>query len=302
MSPQSETARAVILMTAAMAAFTVNDACMKAVTATLPLYQTIFLRNLVAAAAIAIIAYRTGGLRLRLPGRDARYVGLRLVGEVGSTLTFLTALKHMPLASLSAIMQSMPLAVVMAAALFLGERIGWRRLTAIGIGFAGVLLIVRPGTEGFDRWSVLGLVCVGFVVLRDLSTRNISARVSSQTVAFFAATSVTVAAGLAVPFTGWESPTGAEALLIMGAAAFLILGYLTVVGATRGGDIGTVAPFRYTALIFAILLGFAVFGDLPDAMTLAGSALIVASGLYALYRSRRLSARPPADADQPPPA
>lgn len=279
------------MMTAAMAAFTVNDTSMKAVTATLPLYQSIFLRGLLATIAIGFIAWQTGGLRIRLPRRDAKVLGLRLLGEVGSTLTFLTALKHMPLANLSAIMQSVPLALTLVAAVFLGHGIGWRRMTAICVGFIGVLMIVRPGTDGFDRWSVVGLVSVALVVLRDLSTRHLSSDVPSQTVAFFAAASVTVVAGLVVPFSGWRTPTPAEALLITGAAVFLILGYLTVVGATRTGDIGTVAPFRYTALVFAIILGFAIFGDLPDGLTLGGSALIIGSGIYTLYRARRAGAR-----------
>jgi drug/metabolite transporter (DMT)-like permease len=281
--------RAAILMTVGMAAFTVNDTCMKAVTATLPLYQSIFLRGLVATVAIAAIARATGGLRLRLGARDTRMIGLRMMGEIGSTVAFLTALKHMPLANLSAIVQSMPLALTLAAAALLGEGIGWRRLTAIAVGFLGVLLIVRPGTEGFDRFSVLGLVCVALVVLRDLSTRFVSPAVSSQTVALFASASVTLSSALVLPFTEWHPPTGREVALLVGASGFLILGYLTVVIASRRGDIGVVAPFRYTALLFAILLGWAIFGQLPDSLTVAGGALIVASGIYTLYRSRRVA-------------
>ena len=305
MTDQSSNLRAAILMTVGMAAFTVNDTCMKAVTATLPLYQSIFLRGLIATMAIAVIARGAGALQWRMSRRDVGFVGLRLVGEVGSTVTFLTALKHMPLANLSAIMQSMPLALTLAAAVVLREGIGWRRLSAISLGFAGVLLIVRPGTEGFDRFSVLGLLCVALVVLRDLATRFVSSAVSSQTVALCASASVTLSAALVLPFTEWHPPTLREGLLLAGAAGFLILGYLTVVAATRGGDIGVVAPFRYTALLFAILLGWAIFGTLPDGLTLLGGALIVISGIYTLYRSRRVAPRTIAadpEGDTPPPA
>jgi drug/metabolite transporter (DMT)-like permease len=305
MSDPSSNLRAAVLMTFGMAAFTVNDTCMKAATATLPLYQAIFLRGLIATLAIAVIAGASRGVQWRMSRRDAGFVSLRLVGEVGSTITFLTALKHMPLANLSAIMQSMPLALTLAAAVILREGIGWRRLSAIALGFLGVLLIVRPGTEGFDRWSVLGLVCVLLVVLRDLSTRFVSSAVSSQTVALCASASVTLSAALVLPFTDWHAPTLREGMLLAGAAGFLILGYLTVVAATRGGDIGAVAPFRYTALLFAIALGWAIFGTLPDALTLLGGAMIVVSGIYTLLRSRRVAPRTVAAApegDTPPPA
>ena len=172
--PQSDNARGALFMSVAMTAFTVNDACMKAVTETLPLYQAIL-----CTAALIVIALRMGGLRISVEPGDRKWLILRTLGEVGGTLTFLTALSHMPLANISAIMQFLPLAVTLAAALFLHEPIGWRRLLAILFGLAGVLLIVRPGTEGFDRWALMGLASVGCVVLRDLATRRSLPRLRS---------------------------------------------------------------------------------------------------------------------------
>lgn len=287
----SENARGALWMSIAMAAFTLNDTCMKAVTASLPLYQSIFLRGLAATLAIAIIGLRSGTLRLNIPREDLRWLGLRTVGEIGSTVTFLTALRHMPLANLSAIMQSLPLAVTLGAALWLNQPVGWRRLTAIGVGFLGVLFIIRPGTEGFDRWALLAVISVAFVVLRDLSTRCMSSGLTSVTVAFSAATSVTLTALAVLPFSGWRAPAPAEWTLIAGAASFLIAGYIIIVMATRTGEIGFVAPFRYTSLVFAIVLGWGVFDQFPDAVTLVGSGIVIATGLYTFHRDRRLAAR-----------
>ena len=283
----SDTTRGALYMSLAMAAFTVNDTCMKSVTAEMPLYQAITLRGIVTMIALFIIARQRGGLRLGMARGDARLLGWRTLGEVGGTLTFLTALRHMPLANLSAIMQSLPLAVTLSAAIALHEPVGWRRMAAIATGFLGVLMIVRPGTEGFDIWSLIALGSVAFVVLRDLTTRRLSSAVPSVTVAFLAATAVTASGVALSPLSGWVAVQPAAAVLLLAAGGFLIVGYLSVVMAMRVGDIATVAPFRYTALIFAIALGWIIFGHLPGPMTLAGAAIIVASGIYTFYRERK---------------
>jgi len=285
----SSNMRGAALMTAAMVAFTCNDAFMKAATVTLPVFEAIVLRGLLTTVALVVIAWRTGALRLRVEAADRGWIGLRILGEVSSTFTFLLALKHMPLANLSAILQFLPLAVTLAAALAFGEKVGWRRLSAILVGFAGVMLIVRPGTDGFDRWAVLGLLSVAGVVVRDLATRRISPDVPSQTVALWAALSVTVAAALVLPFSEIQPVTPRHAMQIAGASAFIIFGYLTVVMAMREGDVSIIAPFRYTSLVAAILLGWAVFGQWPDNLTLIGSAVVVATGIYTFQRERKLA-------------
>ncbi|AWD22463.1 DMT family transporter [Fuscovulum blasticum] len=284
----TDNARGVVLMNIAMAAFTLNDTAMKAAMQTLPLYQAIGLRGILSTLAIALIGLRLGALTLRLPKRDLGYVAIRTFAEVASTLTFLAALVHMQIANLSAIMQALPLAVTLAAAVFLGEAIGWRRALAIGVGFVGVLIIIRPGTEGFDRWSVLGIVSVAFVVLRDLSTRKMSRAVPSVTVAVAASAAVMLVGLTGATVEGWQTVTPKEAMLILFAGVALIAGYLSVVATMRVGDIGAVAPFRYMALLWAILMGWLAFGNLPDTWTLIGSALVVASGLFTLLRERRL--------------
>lgn len=286
--PLSENARGAIYMSVAMTAFTVNDACMKAVTQALPLYQAMFLRGVFATIALLAIGWHMGSLRFAMQASDRKWLFLRTLGEVGGTLTFLSALRHMPLANLSAILQFLPLAVTLAAALLLREPVGWRRFTAIAVGFAGVLLIVRPGTAGFDRWALVGIASVAFVVLRDLTTRRMSSALPSVTVAVTAAVSVTLTGAALVPFGGWAPVGAAEAALVATAATCLIAGYLLIVMAMRVGEISLVAPFRYTALIAAIGLGWAAFGQLPDTLTLAGAGIVILTGIYSFHRERRL--------------
>lgn len=293
----SDNLRGVAYMCLSMLAFTANDTFMKSVTAEVPLFQVIFLRGVVAIAGLVVMGLVTGAFRQRLKGGDWGLIALRSVAEIFATLTFLTALLHMQLANLSAIMQALPLAVTLGAALVFGDRIGWRRMTAILVGFIGVMIIIRPGTAAFDVWSLLGVASVLCVVVRDLSVRRLGPHVPSIIVALGAAVVVAVMGlgfaplqGVAMfdGMTGWQELTGSQTLRVLGAGAFLIVGYLCAVTAMRFGDIGVVAPFRYTSLLWAILLGFAAFGNLPDGWTLVGAAIVVGSGIYTLLRERKL--------------
>jgi len=284
----SDNTRGALLMAASMAGFTINDTFMKAVTATLPLYQTIGLRGLIAVAGLGLLVLATGAFRVRLSRRDGGLILLRSLADVAATILFLEALLRMELANLSAILQALPLLITLGAALVYGERIGWRRMSAILAGLVGVLIIIRPGTEGFDRWALLGLASVACVVVRDLTVGKVQGKVPSALVALGAAVAVTLMGWTGAAVQGLAPVSAAEAAKVLGAGLFLIVGYLTSVMAMRQGDIGLVAPFRYTSLIWAILLGFLVFGDLPDGWTLVGAAIVVAAGLFTLWRERRL--------------
>ncbi|MGL4237908.1 DMT family transporter [Tabrizicola sp.] len=289
--PLSENLRGILLMCASMAAFTINDTFMKSVTETLPLYQAIGLRGLITVTGLTILAIATGAFRFRLSPRDRGLILLRSLAEIAATILFLEALLRMPLANLSAIMQALPLAITFGAALVFGDKIGWRRMTAILAGLVGVLIIIRPGTEGFDRWALLGVGSVLCVVVRDLSVRPIQGQVPSALVALGAATAVATMGWIGTGLQGWHAPTAWEATLVLGAGLFLIVGYLSSVAAMRHGDIGLVAPFRYTSLLWAIVLGLLVFGDLPDGWTLIGAAIVVGAGLFTLWRERNLRRR-----------
>lgn len=288
--PLSDNLRGALFMNIAMAAFTVNDMFMKLITQDLPLFQAIAMRGALTVVALAALVLFTARGRFALPRKDGVIVTIRAVAEVAATFTFIAALMHMPLANLSAILQALPLLVTLAAAVFFGDRIGWRRATAIGIGFIGVLIIIRPGTVGFDVWSLVGLASVATVVVRDLSTRQLSRAVPSVTVAFWTSALLTLTSGVLSMGQGWIMPQTSTLLMIPAAAIGVVLGYLTVIRAMRVGDIGFVAPYRYTALLWAVALGWLAFGDLPDGWTLAGSGIVVATGIFTIWRERKVRA------------
>ena len=293
-------------MTGAMASFTLNDAFMKALGDDLPLFQALFLRGVGVTLFLIALTWGMGQMRLRASARasarDWRLMGLRAVSEMGSAWFFITALFHMPFANISAILQSLPLTVTLAGALFLGERIGWRRMTAILVGFGGVLLIVRPGTEGFDIYAIYGLATVACVTLRDIVSRMMSPALPSLMVASVSAVGVTGFAAVGALFVDWQPVDGAAAVNLAGAMVFVIGGYICSVAAMRVGELGFVAPFRYTSLVIALVLGALVFGTFPDPVTLVGAAIVVTTGLYTLYREgrmrRRLAATASARPDQ----
>ena len=280
--------RGALLMMGAMAAYVLNDATIKALAEGLPTFQVVALRGVAATAALAVLARATGAWRLPIPPADRRGVALRCAAEVAAFVPFVLALTHMPLADVTAILQAVPLTITAAGAVFLGEAVGWRRWTAIGVGFAGVLLIVQPGGTGFSPWSGLALVTVAMVTLRDLVTRRLSRDVPSLKVATFTAAAVGgLGAALSLD-TPWQTVGGAQAGLILGAALFILGGYVLSVMAVRVGEIAVVSPFRYTALVWGAVLGFAVFSEVPDAATLAGGALVAATGLYTIWREGRV--------------
>lgn len=287
----SDNARGALLMNVAMIAFTLNDTAMKAVMQQVPMFQAMTLRGVLSTAALAFIAWRMGAFAITIAPRDRRFIGLRAVFEVASTLAFFAALRNMPLANLSAIMQALPLVVTLVAAVVLGESVGWRRTLAIMAGFLGVLIIIRPGAEGFSIWAGVGLLAMLAVAVRDIVTRQMSRAIPSTFVAATASLAVLVTGLAGTAFEGWQPVAFREALLILFSAGMLIVGYLTIVAAMRVGDIGVVAPYRYMALVWAILLGWMIFGTLPDGLTLIGAGIVVASGIYTLLREAGLRRR-----------
>ncbi len=282
--------RSALLLVAGTAAFTLSDVFMKLLATELPLMQTVALRGVLVTAGFLAIAAPSGALSVRLARGDAVLVALRAVAEVATAFFFLTALAHLPLANLTAILQALPLTVTLAAAVFLGEPVGWRRLTAVLVGLAGVMLIVRPGPEGFSLHALYGLASVVCITFRDIATRRLSAAVPSLLVALVTAGSVTLAAAAAAVAGEWVDPTPAAAGMILGAAVAVFAGYLLSVMAMRRAELGFLSPFRYTGLVWALALGLVVFGDWPDALTLLGAAIVVATGLYTFHRERARAA------------
>jgi drug/metabolite transporter (DMT)-like permease len=273
-------------MAVGMAGFTMNDTITKAVSSEMNFGQMMLVRGLFAIVLIAALAWHQGALR---PLRTllVKPVALRVAGEVGGTVSFLAAIVHLPLANTAAIFQALPLAITLGAALLFGEPVGWRRWLAITAGFVGVLIIVRPGAEGFNQFSLFALISVIFCAVRDLATRRIPAPIPSLFITLLTTVTVTISgAAIVFPLGGWTPPSGRALGLLALAAVLLLIGYQCVIMALRSGDISAVAPFRYSALLWAMLLGYLVFGDVPDAMMVTGASIIVLSGLYAFYRER----------------
>ena len=277
------------LMTCCVLAYVLNDAVMKLLFADIDFFQAIFLRGLVSLPPLLILAFMTKTLLQKYSTKNQRLIIIRILAEIGTTVTFLTALKHMPLANVTAILQSLPLAITMAAAIFLGEPVGWRRWSAICVGFTGVLIIIRPGLAGFNSYSLLALAAVILLTVREISTRQLDNKVPTVTVALSTTLGITAFAALMLIGTEWADINFASWSLIIAAAAAVTVATLLSVVAMRTGDIGFVSPFRYTSLIGAIGLGVLLFGDWPDGITLLGAGIIAFAGIYSLYREQILN-------------
>ncbi|WP_335949828.1 DMT family transporter [Salipiger bermudensis] len=291
MAQLSDNTRGALLMMASMAAFTLGDTCVKAIGEAISLSQLLVIRGFFASLFIALLAWRLNALRFDLPRRDWALVLTRAVAEVCSTYFFLTALRQMPLANVTALLQMLPLTLTLGSAVFFGESVGWRRWLAIAAGFAGMLLIVRPGTEGFNLYSILALIAVAFVTLRDLVTRRMSPAVPSLTVTLVSSVAVFLFALTMSLGQAWEPITPRLGLLLAGTTLFIIAGYSLSVIVMRVGEMSFVAPFRYTGLLIALAVGLLVFGDWPVPLTLIGAAIIVATGSFNLWREGQLRRR-----------
>lgn len=283
--------RGAVLMMVSMAAFTFNDAFMKMISAKLPLFQILMLRGILTTCLIALVMLAMGRLRFAVPREDRWLVFTRVVAEAASAYFFLTALFNMPIANVSAIMQALPLAITLAAAVFFREPVGWRRLSAIFVGFFGVMLIIRPGAEDFTIYSLYTLAAVIVVTIRDLATRRLSAETPSMTVTFYSSLGVTFFFAMAAPSQGWVPVDGYAAMMIAGASVMVIGGYICSIMVMRIGEISFVATFRYTSLVWALLLGWLVFGDWPKPVTLLGASIVIGSGVFMLLRERQINRR-----------
>ncbi|WP_420004058.1 DMT family transporter [Arenibacterium sp. LLYu02] len=278
-----------LLMLGSMAFFTFNDTIVKAVGQTVPLWQIVTVRGALASVMLFGLAVAMRGLRFDFSRRDWVFVLARCGSEMAATYFFLSALLEMPLANVTAVLQMLPLTVTLCAALFLGETVGWRRGLAIACGFVGMLLIVRPGGADFGPATIYALLSVAVLTLRDLFTRQMSKAVPSLTVTFLAAFSVMLF-GLSLGIGKSWQPIGTTEWLLLGATgAVILLAYLCSVMTVRVGEVSAVAPLRYTGLIWALILGWLVFGDFPSGLTLLGAAIVVAAGLFTLFRERQVA-------------
>ena len=279
-------------MMAAMALIAIEDMFIKLLAQTLPTGQIVFVLGAVGAPVFVAMAWWQGQPIFVKAALHPAVIA-RNLAEVVGTLGFVVALAALPLALVLAVMQAMPLVVTLGAALFLGEKVGWRRWSAILVGFGGVMLVIRPGLAGFDSqalWLIAGARGRG---ARDLGSRQIPAALTNAQVSAWGLLAVTLLGAAMMIQVGPVPVSAREGALLLGGAVFGTAGYLAVTTAARLGEVSIVAPFRYIRLVFAMAIGLFIFAEVPDTLTLIGAAIIVISGLYAFVRQRALSkARP----------
>ncbi|MBV6658381.1 MAG: DMT family transporter [Devosiaceae bacterium] len=303
--PPTQNFQAIALMVFAMIAFGIDDAAIKLAGtlaeggAATP-GEIVIIKGVFGTLVYGALMLREGtrmtpalvGAMLRDPP-----LAWRTAGDLISAMAIITGLTVMPLSNLSAILQVQPLAITLGAALILGERVGWRRWSAIIVGFIGVMIIIRPGLEGFEagtHWAVIAMI--GLAV-RDLATRKVKAQFSTFSIVTLVA-ALLVPMGLGMHFVMEDDPLlqGIAPLawaLILGGGVFGMAGYYAITLSVRLGEISVVAPYRYTRLLAALVLGFLVFGEVPDWPMTIGAALVIGAGLFTLYREQVVRKKTP---------
>ncbi|MDG1354397.1 MAG: DMT family transporter [Sulfitobacter sp.] len=284
--------RGALLMVLAMFGFAIEDSFIKMMGDALPVGQILTMLGIGGSAVFAVVVLaqkRALFERAMLAGP----VLTRAIGEIAGTVCFISAIVFTPLSTASAILQATPLVVTLGAALFLGESVGWRRWAAISVGFMGVLMIIRPGIEGFSPLSLFALGGVFGLALRDISTRKITASLSTMQLSFLGFLVLIPAGCVMLLVTGQSlAPMDLRLTSLMFASiAIGVFAYYGIVAAMRVGEVSFVTPFRYSRLIFAMIIGVSFFDEQPDGYTLLGGAIIVASGIYTVWRERKQGLR-----------
>ena len=283
-----ENLRGILFMILAMAGFAFEDLFIKTLSAHLPVSEIILILGSTGSIIFLIIALLQ---RAPIIHKDLlnRHVVTRTVFELFGALFFVIAIALIPLSSASAILQITPLLVTIGAAVFFRENVGWRRWTAVLIGFIGVLLILRPGFGGFMPASIFALLGAMFLAGRDLATRAMEVKLPSVTIALYAFLAFGISGIFVMPFnSAMIALTSTDIMYFIGASVFGVIAYYSLVIASRIGEMSVISPFRYSRIVFAMLLSILVLKENPDSLTLIGATIIVVSGLYTFLRENIL--------------
>ncbi len=279
-------AGAILAMLVSQALFTSSDVFAKlAAQAGLPATQIMALRGLVAVALVAFLAWRMGALN-RFPAALQPLVMLRAGMESAIAILFLIALPNMTLADITVILQAAPLILTGLSAWLLSESVGWRRWTATAVGFAGVVIVARPGGDGLNLFALMALACAFLIAGRDIVTRRLDPAIPTLAITLTTTSAVCATGFLGAPAQAWVPMTPWAWACLAGSAVFVSAGNYFVVQAFRSGEVSVVAPFRYAVVVWAMLAGFLVWREVPDAVAFLGAGLIVGSGLYTFHRQR----------------
>jgi len=284
--------KGILLMLIAMAGFTMEDLFMKKLSVNLSTGQILITLGFGSSLVFALMA-KSKGYKLTAKIFWSKGMLIRQFAEGIAAIAFITSLTLIPLSTVAAVFQATPLVITMGAALFLGEAVGWRRWLAIIVGLIGVLIIIRPGLNSFGPNVGYVLIAVLFVTVRDLITRKLPMNVPSTIVSFQAFASLIIAGGILI-FLSDQKIVGLDKnqiYFVLGGIIFGVIGYYCIVASTRIGEAGVVTPFRYSRLLFAIIIGFLFFNERPDFLTLLGASIVIMTGIYTVLRERYLARR-----------
>lgn len=284
--------RGIASMLLGIIVFVLNEALCKLAYATVPTSQVMAVRGLIATLVILAIAHALGATAHLRRMRDRRVL-LRSSADLVGSYLYMVALFHIPIGNMMAINMASPLLMTATVAILLREAVGWRRWSAVIVGFLGVLLVVQPRAENFNTYSLLAVAAVFCLVARDLVTRRIASDIPSIIVSLTNVGMMTAFATALALIEGWVAMGWYELLLLAVAGLFIAAGYQLVVDAFRHAEVPVIVPLRYTGLLWALLLGWLIWGDVPNTLAAAGIVLIVLSGLYVLHRERVRGIAPP---------
>ena len=284
--------KGILLMLIAMAGFTMEDLFMKKLSVNLSTGQILITLGFGSSLVFALMA-KSKGYKLTAKIFWSKGMIIRQFAEGIAAVAFITSLTLIPLSTVAAVFQATPLVITMGAALFLGEAVGWRRWLAIIVGLIGVLIIIRPGLNSFDPNVGYVLIAVLFVTVRDLITRKLPMNVPSTIVSFQAFASLIIAGGILIFLSDQKivSLDENQIYFVLGGIIFGVIGYYCIVASTRIGEAGVVTPFRYSRLLFAIIIGSLFFNERPDFYTLLGASIVIMTGIYTVLRERYLARR-----------
>jgi drug/metabolite transporter (DMT)-like permease len=289
-------------MCAAMGCFVINDSLVKYASQSMNSAQLIFLRGVMASVLVLALVQASGAMRGI--GEILRgWVAVRAWVDAIGTFIYLIALFHLPIVNATAIIMTAPLFIALLAAWLMHERVGIGRWLAIGLGFLGVVLVIQPRAEGFNIYALVCLFGTLLMAVRDLLTRRVAPAVPSIIITLSTAVAVTILSGAASLVEGWSGFGGFELGLLALASIFLAGGYFFIVIGMRHGELSVVGPFRYSGLLWALVIGYLVWGDIPNSLAWVGIALLTGSGLYVVYSERRrgrIADRAPIDAPSSP--
>ncbi|MGB1160965.1 MAG: DMT family transporter [Alphaproteobacteria bacterium] len=281
--------RAILLMVLGSFLFMLADMFMKLSSQTMSIGLVSMMLGGGMALFFAVLMLRSGSRFF-----DPRYLhfamAMRCVGEAVGVMGIVIALAFSPLATVTALMQSLPLVLTIMGAVFLKEPVGWRRILALMAGLIGVLIIIRPGMAGFDLFATFTLLGVAGMAIRDFGTRIMPREISTAALSFYGSLTIVLMGMAMIIFSGdWRAPTAEGMRYIVGLVVVGSLGTLAVSTAMRLGDVSVISPFRYVRVVFGVGAGILVFGETVDLPVILGSTIVIGAGLYSWMRERKLT-------------